>query len=61
MNKEGVKQYVIERAKEASTWRGIVLVLTGLGVSIAPAQIEAIVTFGTVLAGLLGAAFPDKS
>jgi hypothetical protein len=47
-------KYVIERLQEASTWRGFILLLTSLGVGIAPEMITPIVTAGTGLAGLVG-------
>ena len=47
-------KYFIDRAKEASTWRGVVLLATAAGVNIAPEMVNAIVTFGIGLAGLLG-------
>lgn len=55
-----MKNYLIDRAKEPSTWRGIVLVLTALGVPIAPAMAEAIVSVGLAAAGLIGIVTPDK-
>lgn len=47
-------KYVIERLQEPSTWRGFILLLTSLGVGIAPEMITPIVTAGTGLAGLVG-------
>lgn len=38
---------------EASTWRGLVLIATGLGLQIDPDQQEAIVSAGLALAGLI--------
>ena len=55
-----MKQYILERAKEPSTWRGLVLVLTAAGVPLAPGMSEAIISIGLALAGLIGAATPDK-
>ncbi len=55
-----VKRYLIERFQEPSTWRGFILILTAFGVQIAPDKIEAIVTGGLFLAGLIGASLPDK-
>lgn len=52
--------YFLDRAKEPSTWRGLVLVLTAIGVPIAPAMAEAIVSVGLAVAGLIGIATPDK-
>jgi hypothetical protein len=53
-------QYVIARAKEASTWRGVMFVMTALGVTLSPDQQEAIVGAGLAMAGLVGVFFPDK-
>lgn len=53
-------QYILERAKEPSTWRGIVLLATAGGVNIAPELANAVVTFGIGLAGLLGVITKDK-
>jgi hypothetical protein len=55
-----MKQYVLERAKEASTWRGVILILTAVGVPVAPAMADSIVAAGLAIAGLVGAAMPDK-
>ena len=52
--------YILERAKEASTWRGLVLLATAGGVNLAPDLANAIVTFGIGLAGLLGVITKDK-
>lgn len=48
------KQYVIERLKEPSTWRGIILVVTACGVPVAPALGEQIIAVGIAIAGLVG-------
>lgn len=55
-----MKAYILERAKEPSTWRGIILVLTAVGVPVAPALSDAIITFGLGLAGLVGVVTKDK-
>lgn len=47
-------KYILERAAEPSTWRGIILVLTSFGVGIAPELANAIVGAGVGIAGLLG-------
>ena len=54
-----MKTYLLARAKEASTWRGITLFLTAMGVPLAPQLSEAIVTAGLGIAGLLGFLLPD--
>lgn len=60
MNFEAIGRYVVGQAKEPSTWRGIVLILTAIGAQISPQQGEAIMALGLFMAGMIGAAFPDK-
>lgn len=55
-----MKDYLLSRAKEPSTWRGLILILTAIGVPIAPALAESIVAVGLAVAGLIGVATPDK-
>ena len=55
-----MKQYLIDRMREPSTWRGIILLLTAIGVPIAPELQTTIVSVGLGLAGMIGAAAPDK-
>lgn len=55
-----MKSYLINRAKEPSTWRGIVLLLTAVGVPMAPAMSEAIVSVGLAVAGLIGVVTADS-
>lgn len=55
-----MKAYVLERMKEPSTWRGLTLLLTALGVPLAPGLSDAIIAAGLGLAGLIGAVMPDK-
>lgn len=45
---------------EASTWRGIIFILTAVGVQLDPAQQTAIITAGMALAGLVGVFFKRK-
>jgi len=60
MNWEKARIYLVERAKEASTWRGLCLMLTAFGVVINPEQIEVICATGLFIAGVLGAATSDS-
>ena len=53
-------QYLLDRANEPSSWRGIVLLATALGVNVAPELLNAIVTAGLGVAGLLGVLTKDK-
>jgi hypothetical protein len=55
-----MKAYLLERLKEASTWRGIVALLTAIGVSLSPAQGEAIIALGLAAIGTLGVFTADK-
>jgi len=54
-----MKSYILARAKEPSTWRGLVLLLTAAGVPLAPAMAEAIISAGLAVAGLIGVVTPD--
>lgn len=55
-----MKRYFLELAKEPSTLRGIIGLLTAAGVTLNPDQVAAIVAAGMGLAGLVGAFLPDK-
>ncbi len=46
--------YLLERAKEPSTWRGMILFATGFGVTLSPEMTAQIVATGTAMAGLVG-------
>lgn len=52
--------FILRQLKEASTWRGIILILTGTGTIVNPELAETLVSFGLVAAGLVGAIFPDS-
>ena len=53
-------QFFIDRACEASTWRGGVLFLTALGVKLSPDMQESIVALGLAIAGMVGMLTKDK-
>jgi hypothetical protein len=55
-----MRQYILDRAREPSTWRGAILFLTAIGVPIAPQLAESIVTAGLGIAGLVGVLTPDR-
>ena len=55
-----MKAYILERMKEPSTWRGLILLLTAVGVPVAPALADSIISVGLAVAGLIGAVMPDK-
>ena len=54
-----MKQYFIDRFKEPSTWRGVVLVITAFVTALTPEQKEAIIAIGVFLSGALGIATKD--
>jgi len=53
--------YIIARLKEASTWRGIIGLLTAAGVTISPEMLDKIVAAGLAAMGVIGAFFKDKT
>jgi hypothetical protein len=55
-----MKDYLIARAKEPSSWRGLFLLLTAIGIPVAPEMADAIIIVGLGIAGALGVATPDK-
>ena len=55
-----LKLYVVNRAKEASTWRGVIMLLTAIGLKITPEMADAIISVGIAVAGLVGMLLPDS-
>ena len=55
-----MKDYILQRLKEPSTWRGLVLIATSAGVAVTPAMADAIVALGIGLAGVIGVVTADK-
>jgi len=53
-------EYIIARLKEASTWRGIIGLLTAAGISVSPEMLDRIVAAGMALMGVVGMFFKDK-
>lgn len=54
-----ITAYLRARSKEPTTWRGLVFLLTSLGVALSPEQSAAIVSTGLAIAGGIGALVPD--
>lgn len=52
-------QYLLDRAKERSTWMGLVGLVSAFGVALAPEQIEAVVALGVAAAGAVAAFTKD--
>lgn len=46
--------FALDRAKERSTWVGLVALLSAVGVALSPDQAEAIATAGAAIAGAVG-------
>jgi hypothetical protein len=46
--------YVIDRLKEPSTWRGLIMLATAFGVNISPDLSNVIISVGVGGAGLVG-------
>ena len=44
---------ILKRLKQESTWRGLIVVITLVGVKLQPDQIEAIITAGVALVGAI--------
>lgn len=49
-----MKQFILDRVKEPSTWRGFSLFLTALGIYVDPALYQLITTAGLSVVGILG-------
>jgi len=54
-----LKDYLLGRLKEPSTWRGLTLLLTSVGIALSPEQAAAVTAIGVAIAGALGAFLPD--
>lgn len=53
--------YLINRLKEPSTWRGIILVIAGVfGYQMPPGIQETVIAGGVALASVVGAVMPDS-
>lgn len=53
-------QYILDRLKEASTWRGLVALLAAFGVTISPEQSEQVIALGLAIIGTIAVFFKDK-
>ena len=52
-------QYLIDRFKEPSSWRGVIALAMAFGLQLSPDQQIAIISVGLGLIGAVGAFFPD--
>jgi general stress protein CsbA len=53
-------RYLLARAQEGSTWRGLALIASVLGASLKPEHTEAFVLTGLAASGVIGALFPER-
>jgi hypothetical protein len=52
--------YLLERLKEPSTWRGFILIATSFGLVLSPEKQEAILFLGLFCSGFIGVTTKDK-
>jgi hypothetical protein len=55
-----MKQFLLNRLGEPSTWRGLTLCATAFGMNFNPDQAYAIASLGMALAGGIGVMAPDQ-
>ncbi len=53
-------RFLLNRLREPSTWRGLILCAAAFGMHLEPEQAYAIASLGFALAGGIGAIAPDK-
>jgi hypothetical protein len=51
---------MLKQLSQPSTWRGIVMALTSIGIAVRPELMEQIVVAGTGIAGAIGILLSDK-
>jgi hypothetical protein len=61
MRLQRLRAHLAKQLTESSTWRGLVLIATGLlGWNVESVRAEAIITLGIMIAGFIAVIFPDK-
>lgn len=58
--KKKIINYVLNRSREASTWRGLAMLVAAAGIGLTPGQVNGLVEIGLFAAGALGALVPDS-
>lgn len=56
-----VVPYLLARARERSTWLGLISLTTALGLALSPEQTESVIALGMAAAGLVAAFSKDKA
>ena len=56
-----MKDMILNRLQEPSTWRGLTMFATAAGIGLSPDLVEYITAIGMGLAGLIGFITSDKS
>jgi hypothetical protein len=54
------RQAIVERLAESSTWRGLFMIATAVGVAVSPEMQNAIVALGMSIVGLIGVLTSSK-
>ena len=52
--------YFLDRFSEPSTWRGIIMFITGFGITLSPETSTNIIAAGTGIVGLVGMLTEDQ-
>jgi len=55
-----MQTYLHTLLKQPSTWRGVIWILTALGIALTPEQSEAVITLGMAFAGAIGTFVSDN-
>ena len=53
-------KWIADRAKERSSWLGLITIITAAGVSLNPDVKEAIISLGVAIGGLVAVVTKDK-
>ena len=61
MTVKSILAYIVARGGEASTYRGLALVLTSFGIVINPTLLPQIIAVGIAVSGLIGVLTADKT
>ena len=56
-----ILNYILSRLNEASTWRGIIMLIAGGWATRNPDQLDAIIPVAMAIVGAVGAFIPDKN